>query len=74
MAEERKAGKLAKGGQPHQRKRKAIGSRKDPVELSLAARGVDKHLADRARKAALSTEKYLVRRRRQSQMAIAVIK
>src|ERR1700719_884254 len=51
MAEERKAGKLAKGGQPHQRKQKSTGSRKDPVAPTLADQGVGKALADRARKA-----------------------
>ncbi len=47
MEDERKAGKL-KDGRPS-KKRVADG----PVLSSLADRGVDKHLADRARKAAL---------------------
>jgi hypothetical protein len=50
----RKAGLLAKGGQPHQRN--STGSVKDPV-ATLAEQGVDKNLADRARKAAAMTEK-----------------
>jgi hypothetical protein len=52
IEQERKAGKLAKGGQPHQRKQKSTGSRKNPVDPTLADQGVDKALADRARKAA----------------------
>ena len=43
MAEQRVAGKVAKGGQPR------TGSPAVPV---LADQGVDKHLADKARKAA----------------------
>jgi N6-adenosine-specific RNA methylase IME4 len=52
IEQERQAGKLAKGGQPHQHKRKSTGSRKDPVAPTLADQGITKSLADRARKAA----------------------
>jgi hypothetical protein len=41
----RNTGKLAKGGQPHQKKAKSTGSRADPV-ATLAEQGIDKHLAD----------------------------
>ena len=59
IEEQRKTGRLAKGGQPHQRERKSTGSRKDPVAPTLADQGVDKHLADRARKAAaMPAEKF----------------
>jgi hypothetical protein len=43
MAEQRAAGKLAKGGQPHQQKRKSTGSKTDPVGPTLAEQGVDKN-------------------------------
>jgi hypothetical protein len=42
----RKAGKLAKGGEPHHQKRKATGTTGDPVGQSLADQGIDKHLAE----------------------------
>lgn len=50
MASQRQSVGLAKGGQPYQ----ATGSKTDPVESvpTLAEAGVDKHLADRARKLA----------------------
>lgn len=47
MAERRAADKLDKGGRPRK-----TGSPTDPVLPSLLEQGVDKHLADRARKAA----------------------
>lgn len=50
----------AKGGQPHQRQ--STGSRKDPVAIkTLADQGVDKHLADRGRKAWRMTEEQFER-------------
>ena len=56
MDEERKAGRLAKAG-----RRSRIGSAKDPIFKTLADRGVDKHLADRARKAAAMDEEQFAR-------------
>jgi hypothetical protein len=56
VEEDRKAGKLAKGGQPYQ-KGTFTGSAGVPVEkATLASQGLDKHLADAARKAAAMTE------------------
>lgn len=46
MAELKAADKLAKGGQPHQ----STGLSKNPVESTLAEQGIDKNLADKARK------------------------
>jgi hypothetical protein len=51
MDEDRKAGKLAKGGQPHQRKSTALS--KSSVAKTLKQQGIDHNLADRARTAAL---------------------
>ena len=53
MEEDRKAGKLAKGGDKNGRKGKA-GLRKNPANAppTLSEQGIDKNLADRARKAA----------------------
>ena len=52
MEEARQAGKMAKGA-----KQKGIGKRGSPADpRSLSAQGVDKHLADRARKAAAMSE------------------
>ena len=49
MAAQRDAGKMASGGQPYQ----STGSQADPVEQpTLSDAGIDKHLADRARKMA----------------------
>jgi hypothetical protein len=61
MEENRKAGKLAKGGQPYQKQAKSTGLTKNPVEkpMSLESQGIDKNLADAARKAAaMSAEKF----------------
>jgi N6-adenosine-specific RNA methylase IME4 len=57
MEENRKAGKLAKGTRGQGRPGLG-GSRKDPPKSTptLASQGVDKHLADRARKAAALSE------------------
>ena len=54
MAAQRDAGHMAKGGQPHQ----STGLQKNPVEVppTLAEVGIDKSLADRARKYAAIPE------------------
>ena len=59
LEQERQAGKLAKGGQPHQHKRKSTGSQKDPVAPTLAEQGIGKALADRARRAAAMPQEKL---------------
>jgi len=48
MAAQRETVGLAKGGQPY----RATGSKRGPVEPTLAEAGIDKHLADRARELA----------------------
>lgn len=49
MREQKDAGLVAKGGQPHQKD--STGSKKNPVApITLAEVGIDKGLADRARK------------------------
>ena len=48
MAAQAKAVGKAKGGQPHQKNRKATGLNGNPVAPSLAEAGIDKNLADRA--------------------------
>lgn len=50
MQKMREAGMLAKGGLPYQSS--STGSKSDPVELTYGSMGIDKHLADRARKMA----------------------
>ena len=56
MEDDRKAGKLAKGAAAA-KKNGSRGSLKDPRDApTLADQGVDKHLADRARKAAAMPE------------------
>jgi len=57
MAEERKAGKLAKGGGPGRGKKGKNRVAKRPGFPALAEQGIDKHLADRARKAAALPER-----------------
>jgi hypothetical protein len=57
MGAQRDAGLMAKGGQPYQ----ATGSVLDPVEIiekpiTLEQAGIDKHLADKARKFAARTD------------------
>lgn len=54
MAAQRDAGEMAKGGQPHQ----STGLQKNPVAAAptLAEAGIDKNLADRARKYAAIPE------------------
>ena len=58
MEDDRKAGKLAKGARGGGRKNGPRGSLNDPRDKAptLADQGVDKHLADRARKAAAMPE------------------
>src|ERR1700731_490842 len=57
MEEEREAGKLAKGTRGTGRPKKGGSPKVPPKDVqSLAERGVDKHLADRARKAAAMPE------------------
>jgi hypothetical protein len=71
----RKAGALAKGSDKGGRKRKIDGSRADPSNApkSLAEEGVDKHLADRGRKAwALSERKFEIKLAKAQKIAIAV--
>ena len=58
MEDDRKAGKLAKGARGGGKKNGPRGSLNDPRDKAptLADQGVDKHLADRARKAAAMPE------------------
>jgi hypothetical protein len=58
MEDDRKAGKLAKGARGGGKKNGPRGSLNDPRDKAptLADQGVDKHLADRARKAAAIPE------------------
>jgi hypothetical protein len=46
--ERRQAGMLAKGGQPHQKKRRSTGAAKTPV-ATLDSEHIDKNLAKQAR-------------------------
>jgi hypothetical protein len=52
MREKREAGEMARGGQPY---RKSTGAKNAPVE-TLEKQGIDKHLANAARKAAAVPE------------------
>jgi N6-adenosine-specific RNA methylase IME4 len=54
MDEDRKAGRLAKGGEQY--RSKGTGASKAPVVRTLEKQGIDKHLAQRARKAAKTDE------------------
>lgn len=55
MAAQKEAGLMASGGQPHQKN--PTGSKKNPVApITLAEVGIDKSLADRARKYAAVPE------------------
>jgi N6-adenosine-specific RNA methylase IME4 len=70
MEDQRKAGLLAKGAI-----QRGVGKRGSPADpRSLASQGVDKHLADRARKAAAMTEaKFEAHVRKSIRIAIAAI-
>jgi len=57
MAEMQAESPKATGGKPYQ----ATGSKSDPVTPTLAELGIDKHLADRARKYAAMTGLYSLR-------------
>jgi hypothetical protein len=58
IEEARKAGKLAKGamGNPKGRGAKIVRVEEKPAHPTLAMQGIDKNLADRARKAAAMSE------------------
>jgi hypothetical protein len=73
MKADRDAGKLAKGGQPYQKQ--STGLSKNPVEKpTLESQGVDKNLADAARKAAaMSEEKYEASIIKAKKIAVAAI-
>src|SRR5262245_16461997 len=66
----RKAGKLAKGGQPHH---KSTGGENPPV-ATLIEQGVDKDLAKEARKAwALDLDKFVARLAKKQKIAVAAV-